>query len=93
MNYEFKLGEMLWYFQEYPHIQEKIKQHWQYPFALSFYINELLTDTRESTRRGFPKETVQYLISCYNHLVEKHNLEVNTDEVFEYEKYRTRKTE
>ena len=84
---------MLWHFKHYPHIQEKIKQHWLYPFALSFYINELLTDTRTNSRQGFPPETVNYLIACYNHLIDKHNLEVKTDEVFEYEKSRERKSE
>lgn len=39
----------------FPHIGEKIAAQWG-SFGLSPYINHLLTDTRNGTRQGFPKE-------------------------------------
>ena len=41
--------------ERFPHIGEKIAGQWG-GYGLSPYINHLLTDTRNGTRQGFPKE-------------------------------------
>jgi hypothetical protein len=52
--------------ENYPHILWDIVT--MTDTEISTYIMNILKDTREHTRTGFPEETALFLLSWYNHL-------------------------
>lgn len=54
----------------YPHIAIRMKQLWGKD-AFADYMHELLTDTRNGERRGFPKQDRELLIEI-QHLYKLH---------------------
>lgn len=54
--------------QKFPRIVNRIAALWGKPLQCEKYLNELIFDTREGTRQGFPPE-VAFEISCLKALV------------------------
>ena len=68
-NYDFKLVNS-----SFPHIGKKIELLWGHP-ELSKMLMDLLTDTRDGTRQGFPREVAAAMFR----LAEMHGSNDNTD--------------
>lgn len=49
----------------YPHIYAKLEIMWGYP-EMDIYINNLLMDTRDGKRNGFPPDVGQELLKLQN---------------------------
>ena len=48
----------------FPHVAQKIKSFWGTEFFY-FYFNNLMNDTRNGTRDGFPKDAADSLMRLY----------------------------
>ena len=90
LEYRYTQPEVLYKLKDFPHIQEKVYNLWQYPQALSNYLVNLMVETRENTRSGFPRELTDYLILWYNHL--SSGLELPRDRPYEREFTNERKS-
>ncbi len=53
-------------FKSIPHINKLVKKFWNDDEILALWMNYLLQDTRENTRRGFPQHVVEAMLTLYN---------------------------
>ncbi len=59
-----KLRETLTY---YPHLLAKAEMLWTEKQMLVQFIRQLILDTRDNTRKGFPESTLHELMKIHNH--------------------------
>ena len=59
--------------QNFPRIANRIAQLWETPLRCEKYLDELLFDTRDNNRKGFPPEIafqISYLKALISHIME-----------------------
>ena len=50
----------------FPHVKQFIEKYWDDPELLAEYLKQLMNDTRDHQRKGFPHDVAEKLIALFN---------------------------
>lgn len=50
----------------FPHVKEFLQKHWDDPELMAEYIKQLMNDTRNHQRKGFPHDVAEKLLTLFN---------------------------